>query len=58
MKVENLKHPFILWVIVVFFGDFWDIFWRNFSLNREFVTGYSFIKIFFAKKGENSLPKI
>jgi hypothetical protein len=51
MKVENLKHPFILW------GNCGD-FWRNFSLNREFVTGYSFFRIFFAKLAKIRYQKI
>jgi hypothetical protein len=37
---------------VAIFGDFW----RNFLLNRGFVTGYSFFKIFL-QNGENSLPR-
>jgi hypothetical protein len=53
MKVENLKHPFILEAIVVICGQIFNkkyFFYNFFCLQKgQFVTEYSFFKILFAK---------
>jgi hypothetical protein len=50
MKVENLKHPFILWVIVVFFGDFWDYFLAKFFFKQGICDRIFFYQNIFCKK--------
>ncbi len=53
MKVENLKHPFILEAIVAICGEIFNkkVFFWQFLLSpeREFVTEYSFLKSTFWK---------
>jgi len=43
MKVEKLKHPFLLKAIVAIFGQIYIYIYRK----REFGIKYSFKKIFF-----------
>jgi hypothetical protein len=45
MKVEKLKHPFLLKAIVAIFGDIYIYIYM--SRKREFGIKYSFKKIFF-----------